>query len=72
MVTRRNLVVAAACYSHETLVVAGPAETGRSRLLLASRDLTTPPLGTHIGLNVSVPGLRETLTELDMRIPGDD
>ncbi|KAK9837777.1 hypothetical protein WJX74_004885, partial [Apatococcus lobatus] len=67
----RELVVAAACYSNQTLLVAGPAEAGRSRLLMASRDLTTPPLGTHIGLHVSVPGLRETLTELDMRIPGE-
>ena len=67
---RRDLVVAAACYSNQTLLVAGPAEAGRSRLLMASRDLTTPPLGTHIGLHVSVPGLRETLSELDMRIPG--
>ena len=66
----RSLEVAAACYSHGVLLLADTAGLqGRSRLLVASQDLTSPPAATGLGLGTS--GLRETVTELEVLLPGD-
>ena len=44
---------------------------GRSRLLVASQDLTSPPAATATGSNLGMSGLRETVTELEVLLPGD-
>ncbi len=60
-----------AAYAAGVLLLAqGGGEAGRSRLLAAARDLTLPPLGTATGANAAAQGLRETVSELDMVLPG--
>ena len=60
-----------ALYSEGVLLLAEAArEGGRSRLLVAARDLTTPPTATATGAHLGTPGLRETVAELDMLILG--
>ena len=62
--------MAAACYSHGVLLLADTAGLqGRSRLLVASQDLTSPPAAT--GSSMGMSGLRETVTELEVLLPGD-
>ncbi len=57
----------AARYSHGVLLLADTAGLqGRSRLLVASQDLTNPPGANSIGVS----GLRETVTELEVLLPG--
>ena len=59
-----------ACYSRGVLLLADTAGLqGRSRLLAASQDLTSPPAATASGVGTS--GLRETVTELEVLLPGD-
>ena len=63
--------MAAAHYGDGVLLLAEtPRETGRSRLIVAARDLTSPPTATATGAHLGTPGLRETVAELDMQIPG--
>jgi len=63
--------VSVAAYAAGVLLLAqGGGEAGRSRLLAAARDLTLPPLGTATGANAAAQGLRETVSELDMVLPG--
>ena len=58
----------AARYSHGVLLLADTAGLqGRTRLLVASQDLTNPPGANSIGVS----GLRETVTELEVLLPGD-
>ena len=57
----------AARYSHGVLLLADTAGLqGRSRLLVASQDLTNPPGANSIGVS----GLREIVTELEVLLPG--
>lgn len=59
-------------YSHGVLLLADTAGLqGRSRLLVASQDLTSPPAATAMGPSVGFTGLRETVTELEVLLPGD-
>ncbi len=68
----RSLEVVAARYSHGVLLLADTAGLqGRSRLLAACQDLTSPPASTAMGANVGVSGLRETVTELEILLPGE-
>ena len=60
-----------AAYAAGVLLLAqGGGDGGRSRLLGAGRDLTLPPLGTATGASAAAQGLRETVSELDMAVPG--
>ena len=57
----------AARYSQGVLLLADTAGLqGRSRLLVASQDLTNPPTASGAGTS----GLRETVTELEVLLPG--
>ena len=57
----------AARYSQGVLLLADTAGLqGRSRLLVASQDLTSPPTASNVGTS----GLRETITELEVLLPG--
>ena len=47
---------------------AGP--DGRGKLIMTGRDLTLPPLGTATGNWGGGSGLRETVAELGLAIPG--
>lgn len=71
-VPSRGLEVVAACYSSGALLLAevGAGEAS-TRLFLLSRDLTIPPVGTATGAHVAVQGLRETIAELDVVVPGE-
>lgn len=68
----RGLEVVAAGYGSGTLLFAesSPGEA-RTRLFLLSRDLTIPPVGTATGAHVAVAGLRESIAELDIVLPGE-
>jgi nuclear pore complex protein Nup155 len=68
----RGLEVIAAGYGSGTLLLAEstPGEA-RTRLFLLSRDLTIPPVGTATGAHVAVAGLRESIAELDIVLPGE-
>jgi len=68
----RGLEVVAAGYGSGTLLFAEstPGEA-RTRLFLLSRDLTIPPVGTATGAHVAVAGLRESIAELDIVLPGE-
>lgn len=58
-------------YSNGVLLLAEAAgQQGRSRLIVAARDLTSPPTATATGAYLGMPGLRETVAELEMLIPG--
>ncbi len=46
------------------------AGAGRSRAIMAASDLSVPPLSTATGQYAAHASLRETVTELDMLIPG--
>ena len=60
-----------AAYAAGVLLLAqGGGDSARSRLLAATRDLTLPPLGTATGASAAAQGLRETVSELDMALPG--
>lgn len=60
-----------AAYSAGVLLLGqSGGDSGRSRLLAAGRDLTLPPLGTATGASAAAQGLRETISELDMAVPG--
>lgn len=48
------------------LLLSEIAQEGRSKLLVAARDMTIPPVGTS-GANGS---LREAVGELEMLVPG--
>ena len=68
----RRLMVVAASYSHNMLLLADAAGLeGRSRLLAVFRDLTSLPASTAMGASVGVSGLRETVTELEVLLPGE-
>lgn len=68
----RSLEVAVAHYSNGLLLLAEAAgQQGRSRLLVAARDLTSPPTATATGAHLGTPGLRETVAELEMVVPGE-
>ncbi|CAL8471349.1 g10891 [Coccomyxa elongata] len=68
----RSLEVAVAHYSNGVLLLAEAAgQQGRSRLIVAARDLTSPPTATATGAYLGMPGLRETVAELEMLIPGE-
>ena len=71
-VPARGLEVVAAGYGSGTLLLAEstPGEA-RTRLFLLSRDLTIPPVGTATGAHVAVSGLRESIAELDVVLPGE-
>ncbi len=63
--------MAVAHYSNGVLLLAEAAgQQGRSRLIVAARDLTSPPTATATGAYLGMPGLRETVAELEMLIPG--
>ncbi len=58
-------------YSNGVLLLAEAAgQQGRSRLIVAARDLASPPTATATGAYIGMPGLRETVAELEMLIPG--
>ncbi len=66
-----NREVSVAAYSAGVLLLGqSGGDSGRSRLLAAGRDLTLPPLGTATGASAAAQGLRETISELDMAVPG--
>jgi nuclear pore complex protein Nup155 len=68
----RGLEVVAACYASGALLLAeAPRGEARTRLFLLSKDLTTPPVGTATGAHVAVAGLRESVAELDVSVPGE-
>lgn len=67
----RSLEVVAARYSRGVMLLADTAGLqGRSRLLMASRDLTSPPAATATGSSTGISGLQETVTELEVLLPG--
>ncbi|KAK9806121.1 hypothetical protein WJX72_002210 [[Myrmecia] bisecta] len=68
----KGLEVSVAHYCNGVLLLAEMAgNEGRTRMLMASRDLTIPPVGTATGAHVSGAGFRETITELEMLVPGE-
>ena len=63
--------MAVAHYSNGVLLLTEAAgQQGRSRLIVVTRDLTSPPTATATGAYIGMPGLRETVAELEMLIPG--
>ena len=52
------------------LLLSDAAQEGRSKLLIAARDMTIPPLGTSTGTSSRSEGLREAVGELEMLVPG--
>ena len=80
----RGLEVVAAHYSNGCLLIAEGSSSSSStsaggtaarqsstRLFLLSRDLTIPPVGTATGTHISVSGLRENISELELPLPGE-
>lgn len=67
----RSLEVVAARYSRGVMLLADTAGLqGRSRLLVVSRDLTSPPAATATGSSTGISGLQENVTELEVLLPG--
>jgi len=68
----RSLEVVGACASSDTLLLAEslPNES-RTSLYVVSRDVTIPPIGTATGARVSLPGLRESVAQLEFVLPGE-
>ena len=68
----RSLDVLAACAASDTLILAEsvPNES-RTSLFVISRDTTIPPAGTATGAHVSIPGLRESVAQLEFPLPGE-
>ena len=62
----RGLTVGLAYYSHSMLLLSEMGQEGRSKLLVAARDMTIPPVGVSGGSN----SLREAVGELEMLVPG--
>ena len=52
------------------LLLSDAAQEGRSKLLVAARDMTIPLLGTSTGTSSRSEGLREAVGELEMLVPG--
>ena len=60
-----------ACYAEGTVLLGEAAgQDGRGKLIMMGRDLTLPPLGTATGNWGGGSGLRETVAELGLAIPG--
>ncbi len=53
-------------YSHSMLLLSELGQEGRSKLLVAARDMTIPPVGISGGVH----SLREAVGELEMAVPG--
>jgi len=68
----RSLDILAACAASDTLILAESAPNeSRTSLFVISRDTTIPPAGTATGAHVSVPGLRESVAQLEFPLPGE-
>eukprot|EP00889_Picochlorum_renovo_P004014 jgi/Picre1/31044/NNA_006401.t1 len=68
----RSLEVLAACAVSDTLILAeSNASEGRTSLFLITRDSTIPPVGTATGALCTVPGLRESVSQLEFPLPGE-
>lgn len=60
-----------ACYAEGALLMGEAAgQDGRGKLIMTARDLSKPPVGTAIGSWPAGSGLRETVAELGLAIPG--
>lgn len=62
----RGLTVSLAYYSQGMQLLSELGQEGRSKLLVAARDMTIPPVGVSGGVN----SLREAVGELEMLVPG--
>lgn len=69
---RRSLEVTAVAAGLGVLLVADGSGTpgGTSRIIMASADLTLPPLSTATGQHLTHASFRETVSELETQIPG--
>ena len=68
----RSLEVLAACSISDTLVLAESAPNeGKTSVFVIARDTTIPPVGAGMGSFASVPGLRESVSQLEFPLPGE-
>ena len=67
----RSLEVLAACAVTDTLVLAEAAPNdGKTSVFIVTRDTTIPPVGAAVGYS-SMPGLRESVSQLEFPLPGE-
>ena len=68
----RSLEVLAACSVSDTLILAETAPNeGKTSLFVIARDTTIPPVGAGMGSFASMPGLRESVSQLEFPLPGE-
>ena len=67
----RSLEVLAACSVTDTLVLAEAVPSdGKTSVFIITRDTTIPPVGTAMGYS-NLPGLRESVSQLEFPLPGE-
>jgi nuclear pore complex protein Nup155 len=68
----RSLEVLAACAISDTLILAeATPNEAKTSLFVISRDTTIPPIGTATGAFTTIPGLRESVSQLEFPLPGE-
>jgi nuclear pore complex protein Nup155 len=68
----RSLEVLAACSVSDTLILAESAPNeGKTSIFVIARDTTIPPVGAARGAYASMPGLRESVSQLEFPLSGE-
>lgn len=68
----RSLEVLAACAISDTLILAeATPNEAKTSLFVITRDTTIPPIGTATGAFTTIPGLRESVSQLEFPLPGE-
>lgn len=68
----RSLEVLTACAISDTLILAeSHPNEAKTSLFVITRDTTIPPIGTATGAFTTIPGLRESVSQLEFPLPGE-